>query len=262
MQILASLDDNYCEESVMFMGVLNELAKAVVRWFPSCDKGDSNSGDNRDQALKVGMLCRCCRESESIAEKNEVEGNVAKAPGIGMKPSTAHKEPQEAERDNESESCVAMATDGNNVGDTGTTGGSGEKNIEVTTNMSMHCKSKDAPCCSNLKGDVVVNNNSDNLCNSGSAWSDITQKWKTRRKAASPDIDSILRMLANFSSCSDYGQGCLNYCCCCSESCENLSAQHRRRTVSENLAQYYSDLLRLEREAEGEMSEEELSSFE
>lgn len=248
----------------MFMGVLNELAKAVVRWFPNFDKGDSNNGDKRDQQSKVSALCRCCTESESIAEKNEIEGNVAKEPESGMKPSAADKKVQEAEHDNESESCVAMATDGNNVGDTVRTEDeqrSGEKNIEVTNNMSMCCKAKDAPCCSNLRGDVINNSNSGNLCNSGSVWSDITQKWKTYQKAAS-DMDSILGMLANFGSCSVYDQGCLNYCCCCSEICENLCAQHRRRTVSEHLAQYYSDLLRLEREAEGEMSEEELNSFE
>ncbi|XP_052760793.1 TELO2-interacting protein 1 homolog [Mya arenaria] len=44
-EILDSLDDNYAEEAALFMGVLNELAKAVVRWYPEkSDRGKSKAG--------------------------------------------------------------------------------------------------------------------------------------------------------------------------------------------------------------------------
>ncbi|XP_052284808.1 TELO2-interacting protein 1 homolog [Dreissena polymorpha] len=54
-EILDSLDDNYAEEAAMFMGVLNELAKAVVRWFPDKHKGkNSDKHEDRDQKSQQG----------------------------------------------------------------------------------------------------------------------------------------------------------------------------------------------------------------
>ncbi|XP_053379957.1 TELO2-interacting protein 1 homolog [Mercenaria mercenaria] len=52
-EILESLDDNYAEESVLFMGVLNELSKAVVRWFPE------------QCACTNNQVCKCGNQSHS-----------------------------------------------------------------------------------------------------------------------------------------------------------------------------------------------------
>ena len=49
-----SLDSNYSEDATMFMGVLNELSKAVVRWYPDgSTEGQKGKDDISDENASV-----------------------------------------------------------------------------------------------------------------------------------------------------------------------------------------------------------------
>ncbi|XP_069120826.1 TELO2-interacting protein 1 homolog [Argopecten irradians] len=51
-EILDVLDDHHIEQAVLFMGVLHELAKAIVRWFPTVKSGGTADKQESEQSNK------------------------------------------------------------------------------------------------------------------------------------------------------------------------------------------------------------------
>ena len=119
-QILECLDDNYEEEAVLFMGVLNELAKAVVRWFPS-DPGETNSNmkDSTESVLRshnsVQKEKEVCGENRTFnqsscdaqsADKPTCQGDSINLPDLGEQTSS------EVESDEGRKKCQSLDDSG------------------------------------------------------------------------------------------------------------------------------------------------------
>lgn len=69
-----ALDENYAEESVIFIEVLNELAKAVLRWFP-----DSTLTQNKDKLKDSVTECNCDKQMKVeryVNESSDLAGDV------------------------------------------------------------------------------------------------------------------------------------------------------------------------------------------
>ena len=189
-QILESLDDHYAEESVLFMGVLNELSKAVVRWFPV---------DEGSQTCKCGNQphCQChnqlkCKNEKTNASGASVEQQSIKNIGTEEKLHTCNSE------------SGAKSDSSQNVTDS-------------SGNLTSKCS------CSRQ------------FTNTGNAKNCCTHQSHV-----------------NVSGCSPCAGGIV------SPANQNTSDTVGRNT--EELKNYFSNLLKLESEARGEFSEEELES--
>ncbi|XP_052082424.1 TELO2-interacting protein 1 homolog [Mytilus californianus] len=71
-EVLSSLDDFYDDQAALFMGVLNELVKAVSRWFPCLKcKVEETQADNLCVSLIDELLeyCKTLRVSEGQEEE-------------------------------------------------------------------------------------------------------------------------------------------------------------------------------------------------
>ena len=204
------MDDNYADESVLLMGVLNELAKAVVRWFPAEDnKPVKNTRDNKLKG-ELTVVCDCCksRETTDIVVKS---GEVTKGEANGT--------------------------------DSKCSNGPVKPSVEK-------CGSQNNNCAAGKK--ATLNNNHDNHFGT-----------------IPSEMESVFKQISTFKNCS---AGCrqasstastgVYVCKQCSEVCTVCGVQNGPTTILDDLKEYYLDLLRLEREAEGEITEEDLDSFE
>ncbi|XP_041375233.1 TELO2-interacting protein 1 homolog [Gigantopelta aegis] len=68
LEILSSLDDHYTDQAVLFMKVLSELTKAVVRWFPHSQKKEETCKETKSASLMDTSESRSERERKSLAD--------------------------------------------------------------------------------------------------------------------------------------------------------------------------------------------------
>ncbi|KAL4220850.1 TEL2-interacting protein 1 [Mactra antiquata] len=88
-EILNSLDNNYGEDSVLFMEVLNELSKAVLRWFPdSALEQTTEISKTSDSTCKYGNLVKGESKDTSLnptQNNNTTQSDILKTDKSDMK---------------------------------------------------------------------------------------------------------------------------------------------------------------------------------
>jgi hypothetical protein len=201
-QILESLDDHYAEESVLFMSVLNELSKAVVRWFPA---EDSNKTGKQSCTCGNQPHCQCHSRTNS---KNLLDN----ATGVTEKQTSDENLVTSAGQKCHNSDCVAKKCVNFKCQNSGT------ENMGISGNLTCKCH------CSCQLNDTV---NSTNNC---------SHKLNDMNKGGNQCIEGAHSLTSG-----------------------NDPDRIGRKT--EELKSYFSNLLRLEREARGEFTEEELLDF-
>lgn len=194
-QILDSLDDHYVEESVLFMGVLNELTKAVVRWFPEENK---QTGDN---------LCTCKRKKKCECDVHIKNTQAAKnCPGELHNVSGTTNSLVEIDKDeNHDLRALGNCIDNESVG---------------IRSVSGNCK------CNSSHADGKGIHGKKCACNlTAHDRKDYTDRSAKTRAVESAD--------------------------------KNVGDRNKRKSAQE-VKQYFSNLLKLESEARGEFTEEDL----
>ncbi|XP_060595560.1 TELO2-interacting protein 1 homolog [Ruditapes philippinarum] len=201
-EILESLDDHYAEESVLFMSVLNELSKAVVRWFPA---DDSNKTGKQSCTCGNQPHCQCHSRTNStnlldnatgVTEKQTSDENLVTSAGQKC-----------CNSDCGAKKCVSFKCQN-----------SGTENMGISGKLTCKCH------CSCQLNDTV---NSTNNC---------SHKLNDMNKGGNQCIEGAHSLTSG-----------------------NDPDRIGRKT--EELKSYFSNLLRLEREARGEFTEEELLDF-
>lgn len=201
------------------MGVLNELAKAVVRWFP-----DESGANCEKQTGEATPVCECCRNSNSL--ENSASGHSAedtKSSGLVHEDDKVGKNKAANEVNNSSSGTRCR-----------------EMNSQSACSFGEKKQVNDA--CSNNNHRIYVGKHS-------------------------AEINSIFSLIASFQSFSaDSGlesrSSKPSLCRKCSKHCSYCGNHKKHKTLAEELEEYYFDLLKLEREAAGDVNEEDLDPFE